>query len=516
MDLSPGTLLRSGTYRVEELLSRGGFGSTYRAHDLALNREVAIKVCSGEALLGFLEEARLLASFDHPDIVKVHAVFEEGGAGYLVMELLTGHDLQQLVERDGALPIETALDYIRRAARAVEVLHARSVLHRDLKPGNLFLTSEGRLVLLDFGSARPLGKSHHTAIVTPGYAPPEQYGTGLRPGPWSDIYSLAATLVHLVTGAPPPEVVERLTRDTFRLPAGLPAQVARALALDPSERPATVGELIEGLETGVAMAGHQGRVTALAYYGNLLASAGEDRQVLLWHGAPRLHTLHDDWVNALAFGPDGLLASGGNDRQIFVGKPVAMPREVLSLVWSGGLFAGLRDGRLACLRGEQVTLYQPGLRGGIGAMAAVGGERLALAASPSSKVFLFHPPSGELVALEGHRSAVRCLAYQGDLLASGDSDGHLCLWRQGRLEAGFKAHHGAIHALAFRAGRLVSASQDGTLGFWGEPEQRLDLEAGELCALAVAEDGRLAVGTMDGRILTPPVPSRDTDGCDCF
>lgn len=505
MDLAPGTLLRSGTYRVEELLSRGGFGSTYRARDLALDREVAIKVCSGEALPGFLAEARLLASFDHPDIVKVQAVFEEGQAGYLVMELLHGHDLQQLVELHGPLSLATALAYIRRAARAVEVLHDRGVLHRDIKPGNLFLTHEGRLVLLDFGSARPLARSHHTAIVTPGYAPPEQYGTSLPPGPWSDVYSLAATLVHLVTGAPPPEVVERLAGDTFRLPVGCPGVVARALALDPKERPATVGELLEGFETRVARARHQGRVTALAYHGSLLASAGEDRQVLLWHGEPRLHTMHADWVNALAFRPDGLLASAGNDRQVYVGKFVPMPREVLSLVWSTELFAGLRDGRLARVRGEQVTLYQPGVRGGIGALAAVGESRLALAASPSSQVFLFHPPTGELQALEGHRSAVRCLACQGDLLASGDADGYLCLWRQGRLEASFKAHHGAVHAVAFRGERLLSASQDGILGCWGEPEQRLDLQAGELCALAVAEDGQLAVGTMDGQILTPTV-----------
>ncbi|MCA9796731.1 MAG: protein kinase, partial [Candidatus Eremiobacteraeota bacterium] len=469
----------------------------------------AIKVFSGDGLSGFLEEARLLAGFDQPDIVKVHAVFEEGEAGYLVMELLQGQDLQQLVKGQGPLEVTRALDYIRRAARAVEVLHNRGVLHRDLKPGNLFLTREERLVLLDFGSARQLAKTHHTAIVTPGYAPPEQYGTSLRPGPWTDIYALAASLIHLVTGAPPPEVVERLQHDTFELPAGLPKVVARALALDPARRPATIAEFLAGFapsHPSPASPAHQGRITALAYHGTLLASAGEDRQVLLWAGVPRLHTMHRDWVNALAFSPDGLLASGGNDREIFVAKPVAMPREVLSLVWAGDLFAGLRDGRLARLRGDQITLYRPGLRGGLGALAALDRGWLALAASPSRKVFLFHPPTGELESLEGHRAAVRCLAFQGGLLASGDADGQLCLWRDGRLETSFKAHHGAIHALAFRGDHLLSASQDGTLAGWGEPERRLNLEVGELSALAVAEDGRVTVGTLDGQILTPAWP----------
>lgn len=532
--VAPGTLLKGETYRIEELIAEGGFGFTYRARDLSLDREVAVKAYQGEELPGFLEEARILASFDHPGIVRVYAVFEEGGAGFLVMELLHGEDLLQKVEREGPLPQAKAIAYIQQAAHHLAVLHARDVIHRDLKPGNLFCKQDDGIVLLDFGSARRLQQAKHTAIVTPGYAPPEQYGHSLKPGPWTDLYALAATLVHLVTGAPPPDVVERLQHDTFTLPAGLPEVVGSALRLSPAERPQSVSEFLTGLSatTATAMGGlktqrpasaqptqiitpssplpstpaagrHQGRVTALAYHGELLASGSEDRQVLLWMaGTPRLHHAHQDWVNALAFSDQGVLASGGNDREVFAKGPTSLPKEVLSLAWSGNdLYIGLREGRLARLRNGQINLFQPGTRGNICALAALDKGWLALGASPSKSVFLYHPDTGKLEALAGHRASLRCLAYHRQIVVSGDADGHLFQWRDGKLEKQWKAHHGAVHAVSFLGTSPVSASQDGTLAIWGPIEKRHDLQSGELTALAVSASGTIAVGTQDGSIL---------------
>lgn len=536
MMVAAGTLLKGGTYRIEELIAQGGFGYTYRARDLALDREVAVKAYQGDELPSFLEEARVLASFNHPGIVRVHAVFEENGAGFLVMELLQGEDLLQRVEREGPLPKATAVAYIQQAAQHLAVLHARDVIHRDLKPGNLFCKQDNRIVLLDFGSARSLQQARHTAIVTPGYAPPEQYGHSLKPGPWTDLYALAASLVHLVTGAPPPDVVERLRQDTFKLPDGLPEMVGKALRLSPAERPQSVSEFLAGLSLAAASVvapkptaapasgsptqlvattpsastkpvakGHQGRVTALTYHGELLASAGEDRQVLLWTtGTPRLHHAHQDWVNALAFSEQGVLASGGNDREMYAGTPVSLPKEILSLAWSGNdLYAGLREGRIARLRNGQLTLFQPGTRGNICALAALEKGWLAVAASPSKKLYLYHPDTGKLEALEGHRASLRCLAHCQGKVVSGDADGHLFLWSNGALEKKWKAHHGAVHAVSFLGTAPVSASQDGSMAVWGPTEKRREFQSGELTALAVSSRGTIAVGTQDGSILFP-------------
>ncbi|MDQ3398769.1 MAG: serine/threonine protein kinase, partial [Deinococcota bacterium] len=212
--LPPGTKLANGRYSVGKVLGQGGFGITYKGADLSLNRPVAIKeffpdgssrhttllvppTSFGnqglrEALNNFLDEARTLAQFNHPAIVDVLDVFEENFTAYLVMELLQGETLGARIQERGKLTPEEVTTLAVNMASALSVVHHAGLLHRDIKPDNIFLTTDGRAVLIDFGSARAYAGGQtvsHTRLVTPGYAPLEQYTSQAKFGPYTDIYA---------------------------------------------------------------------------------------------------------------------------------------------------------------------------------------------------------------------------------------------------------------------------------------------------------------------------------------
>lgn len=234
--LPTGAILSLGAYRVERVLGQGGFGITYLCRDLRLERAVAIKeffpsgcrraqddVRPSRALSAsdytqaknkFLEEARVLARFKHAGIVDVHTVFEENNSAYMVMEFLEGKSLLALLRERGArqMPEDEALHYIERAGDALSAVHDRGLLHRDLKPDNIIACNDGRVMLIDFGTAREYSaqQTHgHTVVVTPGYAPLEQYAQQARRGAYTDVYGLAATLYHLLTGEVPAAASDR-------------------------------------------------------------------------------------------------------------------------------------------------------------------------------------------------------------------------------------------------------------------------------------------------------------------
>lgn len=154
----------------------------------------------------FLDEARVLAQFHHRGIVQVYSVFEENNTAYMVMEFVKGKTLQDLVDTRGPLPEKEVVGYITQAADALTAVHEAKLLHRDIKPENLMVTEDGRVVLVDFGTARAFaaGKAKHmTAMLTPGYAPLEQYGQEARFEPYTDLYALGGTCYHLLTGQMP-------------------------------------------------------------------------------------------------------------------------------------------------------------------------------------------------------------------------------------------------------------------------------------------------------------------------
>src|SRR4051812_31887742 len=282
--LRPGTQLQGGLYAVGKMLGQGGFGITYLGSDSRARRPVAIKEFfpQGAARSGqnvhpattlvtadytggrdkFLDEARVLAQFHHPGIVDVYPAFEENNTAYMVMEYLRGTSLEGLLEERGLLPEREAVGYIVRVGEALQVVHAASLLHRDIKPGNIMLTDDGRVVLIDFGTARTYtaGKTGRmTTMVTPGYAPLEQYGQKVRFGPFTDIYALGATLYHLLTGHMPADATDRVTGVVLQAPhevnsavsEGVSAAVMWAMEIRVDQRPQTVGVFTAALLAGL-------------------------------------------------------------------------------------------------------------------------------------------------------------------------------------------------------------------------------------------------------------------------
>jgi serine/threonine protein kinase len=290
--LANGTRLQSDAFRVDGILGQGGFGITYRGHDLRLERPVAIKEFfpfgaairisqdnrlepSGglsraefdAARAAFFEEARTLARFSHPNIVNVFTAFEEKNTAYMVMEFLSGQSLQARIEERRALSEAEALDAIEQVGRALEVIHGAGLLHRDLKPDNILLCPDTggteRAVLLDFGSARSFtaGQTQNLdRLLTPGYAPLEQYSSSARFDVYTDIYSLGATLYQCLTGQVPPAATDRAGGVQLVAPRQLNPQLSRAisdatlwaLSLSATDRPQSMRAFLEALRASTA------------------------------------------------------------------------------------------------------------------------------------------------------------------------------------------------------------------------------------------------------------------------
>ena len=224
-------------YTIDKVLGQGAFGITYLATDNNLYRPVAIKeylpgqlahreqdgsvlALSDErveeyeaGLKRFVFEARTLAKFEHPAVVRVHNIFEANRSAYMVMQYEQGEGLDRLLKSRGTLTEHEILQILHPLLGGLDVIHAQGFVHRDIKPANIFVRSDGTPVLLDFGSAREaMGGEARTItnFVSPGYAPIEQYaGKSDQQGPWSDIYGLGATLYRAMTGRTPNDAVER-------------------------------------------------------------------------------------------------------------------------------------------------------------------------------------------------------------------------------------------------------------------------------------------------------------------
>ncbi|MDE2611929.1 MAG: serine/threonine protein kinase, partial [Burkholderiales bacterium] len=287
-ELPRGTPLAQFT--VERCLGVGGHGIVYRAYDSALQRSVAIKEympatiaarapdgrigprlprferAFAAGLASFLEEAKLLAHFDHPALVKVHQFWSDNGSAYMAMTLAEGVTMKRWLAELGAPPPEHALRAI--ALELIDVLallHEQRCFHRDIAPDNILLRLERggdgalrpRPLLLDFGSARRVvgeATQQLTVLLKSGYSPPEQYDgeTAARQGPWTDVYALGAVLYTAITGAPPPSSIARVVKDEMvpaaraaagRYSAPLLAAVDAALALRPDARLRSMAEL---------------------------------------------------------------------------------------------------------------------------------------------------------------------------------------------------------------------------------------------------------------------------------
>lgn len=266
-----GTIL-NGRYLVGKVLGIGGFGITYLGYDLTLEIKVAIKEYMPSALATrhpdhysvaltgrveedyqygmerFLDEAKILAKLQNtPHIVSVQNYFKENGTAYFVMEYIDGMSLKAYLAKNGdKIPYNQAIAILQPIMEALVQVHALNLLHRDISPDNIYITSKGESRLLDFGAARfALGDGKSVSVILKhGYAPEEQYSSHGNQGPWTDVYAMGATLYRCITGQLPPDSVERIHGDTmkrpselgFRIPANVENAIMKALAVKTEDR----------------------------------------------------------------------------------------------------------------------------------------------------------------------------------------------------------------------------------------------------------------------------------------
>ena len=286
-------------YRLERILGSGGFGITYYAWDENLNKPVAIKEylpsdfavrtdgtsvrpkSDGDAgdyqwgLARFLDEARALARFDHPHLNQVHRFFEAHGTAYLVLDYIDGETLAQMLSREGKLSEAPLRRLLGELLSGLEEVHSAGYVHRDVKPGNIMFRADGSTVLLDFGAARQAigAKSKSvTSVLTPGYAPIEQYDQKADDvGAWTDIYALGMVAYRCVSGIGESGLIDAVTRSRLERKGELekdiePAVLAGkgkytkellnaidwAIKVDETERPQSVAAMRAAIDSGVA------------------------------------------------------------------------------------------------------------------------------------------------------------------------------------------------------------------------------------------------------------------------
>ncbi len=281
--LLPGTRLL-GRYLVGNVLGQGGFGATYLGWDERLQIKVAVKEFYPANLVSrvagspgvapfsdehaqsfsagmkkFLEEARMLARLrEVREIVSVQDFFEQNETAYIVMELLDGRTLKRhIAESGGRIDARKTLTLLSPIMKALHAVHEQGLIHRDISPDNIFLTSGGDRKLLDFGAARhAAGKSADlTVILKPGYAPPEQYAPDGNQGPWTDVYALCATAYYALTGKTPPDATSRFMSDRVprlaeggaTVPPGFEKVLSSGLSMRWQDRPRSMRDLLLAL-----------------------------------------------------------------------------------------------------------------------------------------------------------------------------------------------------------------------------------------------------------------------------
>jgi serine/threonine protein kinase len=308
---------RLGEFEISGLIGEGGFGIVYRADDHSLGRVVALKEYMPAALAArtadysvsikservretfeiglrsFINEARMLAQFDHPALVKVYRFWEANGTAYMAMPFYDGVTLKEAIQARAAPPDEA---WLRRLLMplldALDLLHRNNCVHRDVAPDNIVLLDGESPVLLDFGAARRvIGDATQalTVILKPGYAPIEQYDEipGMKQGPWTDIYALAAVIHLAIVGKAPATSVSRLVDDrqqplaervAGRYSAAFLEAIDRALATQPDARPRSVAHwraLMDGIGDPAPVAAETAEVGGIAMTADAVVAPAE-------------------------------------------------------------------------------------------------------------------------------------------------------------------------------------------------------------------------------------------------
>lgn len=299
MHLQPGAILND-KYLVGKALGQGGFGVTYLGWDVNLRLKLAIKEYMPQDLasraLGdsqvsvytsglshqyeyglekFLLEAQTLAQFEgHPNIVSVRDFFKANGTAYIVMSYIQGVTLKEYVQGEGnALPVEKTIGIVMPVLDALKEVHQVGILHRDISPDNVFITSKGQVILIDFGAARQaIGEKGRSLsiVLKPGYTPEEQYRSKGVQGPWTDIYAVGAMIYRVLCAQMPPESLDRLDQDTLTPPSQLGVEISpalesailKAMAVRAGDRFQSVEEFQQALLSDVPVALHSSKPSA--------------------------------------------------------------------------------------------------------------------------------------------------------------------------------------------------------------------------------------------------------------
>ncbi len=530
--LQEGTQLRSNTYEIKYALGRGSFGITYLATHHPLTYQIAIKeffpqeyvtrnLITGEitvpinhqdtfqrGLRRFLKEGHLLVKINHPNVVRVQDLFEANNTAYIVMDLIQGKTLALELDTqpEKKLPIPRIEFLMEQLVSALTAVHDAGMYHLDLKPENILITPEDKLVLVDFGSAKPM-MSHsinRTRFFTEAYAAPEII-VGGEVGRESDIFELGMLLYEMLTGVLPTPALKRLVEGDYWKPQKLDEPwrglVLSALALKKEERPSTVKIWWEGKTKKTATARVPGsrkpdNPVAMTLRGTfvlpLLKEQGMQRQ--FGRGAIRqIFPIRQDLVVVISAGGATLLDLNSSETLWEIDCPtdtgcLSPDLKQLALIWQNEIYIwSLETGRVRWkLQGHFKQVRNVDF--------SPDGELLA-SGSEDQTVRIWDLNSGQTIyTLQEHNWHVTCVAFSpnGQFLASGSRDQTIRIWQvaTGETVKQLVGHLDGIEILKYNANGqfLASGSRDQTIRIWdvssGEVEYQLEGHYDWICAIA--------------------------------